>query len=348
MTYFLVGNIANIISTWMNNILWLPIQNIISLLVPKGFWNDLLIGNYGVLTLGFANAITTVLPILSVFFVLYSILEDIGYIPNLTVLTRRIFAYFGLTGGAIIPIVLGFGCKTMATLTTKTLYSKRERFIAIFLIGFTIPCAAQMGVNLGILGRLGIKAFLITFGFIMFVGIASGLLLNRLLEQENKSSFIQELPAMRLPSLRAIIKKTHVRLYSFFKEAVPMFIYSALILFTLDRFGILLIIHKILSPIIEVFLGLPATMADVFILALARREAAAGFMIKLVDSGQLNYIQSIVAVVLNTMFAPCFANIGAMVKELGTKRAIFMVSIINIAAIILSGILYWSLVIFFK
>ncbi len=73
---------------------------------------DFLIGDYGILSLGLANAIITILPILAVFFLFFHILEDIGYIPNLSVLTKRIFEKIGLSGSAIMPLVLGFGCKT--------------------------------------------------------------------------------------------------------------------------------------------------------------------------------------------------------------------------------------------
>jgi ferrous iron transport protein B len=145
--FFLVVNVANKLSEWMNDILWMPVEKVINGIFPAGFLHDLLIGDYGVLSLGLANALLTVLPILSVFFIMFNTLEDIGYIANLAVLTKRILGKLGLSGGAIMPLVLGFGCKTMATLTTRTLRSRRERYIAVYLIAFAIPCAAQMGLH---------------------------------------------------------------------------------------------------------------------------------------------------------------------------------------------------------
>ena len=343
--YFLVVNVANVITGWMDQILWTPVESKIDALVTIGWLNDFLIGDYGVLSLGLANAFLTILPILTVFFLAFNVLEDIGYIPNLCVLTKRIFDKLGLSGSAIMPLVLGFGCKTMATLTTKSLRSKKERYIAIYLIAFAIPCAAQMALNMSILGRMGIKAFVIAFSTLAFVEIAAGCALNKILKEEDRSDFIQELPAIRIPNPKAVIIKTYYRLWWFIKEAVPVFIYAAVILFVIDKVGILSVVKNALEPVMDGFLGLPVQMVDALILCMARHEAAAGLIIKLVEKGQLNYVQCIVAVTITTMFVPCFANIMAMIKELGARRALTMAVIINASAFLIAGLLNWGLVI---
>ena len=116
-------------------------------------------GPHGLLTLGLFNSLTTVLPILSVFFLVFGLLEDIGYLPNLAILTRRVAEKIGITGNAIIPLVLGFGCKTMATMTARNLQSRKEKIIVIALIAFAIPCSAQMGLSIAILGQHGLALF---------------------------------------------------------------------------------------------------------------------------------------------------------------------------------------------
>ena len=346
--YFLVVDVANVTSRWMDATLWIPVQSQIDNLVSNRFWNDFLIGDYGILSLGLANAFITILPILTVFFIFFNILEDIGYIPNLSVLTKRIFEKIGLSGAAIMPLVLGFGCKTMATLTTKSLYSRKERYISIYLIAFAIPCAPQMALNMSILGRMGVTAFAIAFSVLTFVEIAAGMILNKILKEEKRSDFIQELPAIRLPSVKAVLLKTYYRLYWFIKEAVPVFIYAAFILFVLDKIGILDATKNVLKPVINGLLGLPLQMVDALILCMARHEAAAGMIIKLIEKGELNYVQCIVAVTITTMFVPCFANIMAMIKQIGTKSALTMAVIINGSSFFIAGILNWILVVLFK
>lgn len=344
LMYFLVVNVANVLAGWMDETLWVPVANRIDSVVTIGWLNEFLIGDYGVLSLGLANAFLTIMPILTVFFLAFNVLEDAGYIPNLCVLTKRVFDKLGLSGSAVMPLVLGFGCKTMATLTTKSLRSQKERYIAIYLIAFSIPCAAQMALNMSILGRMGFMAFAITFSVLAFVEIVAGLVLNKIMKEEERSDFLQELPPMRLPNLRAVLRKTVHRLVHFIKEAVPVFIYAAIILFALDKSGILDGAKHVLRPVMNNVLGLPVQMVDALILCMARHEAAAGLIMKLIKADQLNYVQCIVAVTITTMFVPCFANIMAMVKELGAKRAILMAIMINASSFVVAGLLYWALV----
>nr|WCC90926.1 magnetosome protein Mad17-1 [Desulfobacteraceae bacterium] len=343
--FFLVVTVANGIAEWMNTTLWMPVESLLAGLLPIGFWHDFLIGSYGVLSLGLANALLTVLPILSVFFLMFNILEEIGYIPNLSVLTKRILNKLGLSGDSVMPIVLGFGCKTMATLTTRTIKSRREQYIAIYLIAFAIPCAAQMGLNMSILGMMGLKETIITFSVLFFVEIIAGVTLNYMMKaDDNKLTFIQELPPIRLPNVKTVIKKTYYRLYWFLKESLSVFIYAAAILFAMDYIGLLDRMKYILSPVIKGFLGLPIQMVDALLLCLARHEAAAAMIINLIREGHLNDIQCIVAVTLTTMLVPCFANIMAISKELGVKKMIGIIIAINSSAIIVSGSLNWMLI----
>ncbi len=80
--------------------------------------SDLLVGQYGLWTMGMTYALALILPIVSTFFIAFGILEDSGYMPRLSVIANRMFARMGLNGRAVLPMVLGLGCVTMATLTT--------------------------------------------------------------------------------------------------------------------------------------------------------------------------------------------------------------------------------------
>ncbi|QWR77857.1 ferrous iron transporter B [Candidatus Magnetomonas plexicatena] len=339
ITYFLVVNVANEISTLMETYLWTPVMTRLSTLIVSPFWRDFLLGSHGLLSLGLGGAILTVLPILSVFFVVFNVLEDMGYVPNLTVLTRRLFTKVGLSGYSIMPIVLGFGCKTMATFTTRTINSDKEKYIAIFLIAFALPCAPQIGLSMGMLGKVGFKAFLIVSSVLLITEITAGVLLNIIMRDDTKNTYLQALPAIRIPNVFAVLKKTYYRLYMFLKEALPIFLLSAVFLFTLERLGFLKIAKVFLAPLINNFLGLPNEMVDVLILVLARREAAAAVIMDMVNKGGLNFNQAVVSVTLTTMFVPCFANLGAMIKEMGLRRALTMAFLITASSLVISGAL---------
>jgi ferrous iron transport protein B len=343
-TYLLVVEVAGVIEGTLTGALVNPLVHWINSLGVPEFWNDLLIGPYGVLTLGLFNAFVTVLPILSAFFLMMGLLEDSGYLPNLMVLTRRVLSKIGLSGNSIMSLILGFGCKTMATLTTKGISSRKERLIAVALIAFAIPCSAQLAIDMAVLGRIGFKAFVIAFGTLAFIELAAGLVLNKTLKEDKSSSFLQELPPIRLPKPRAIVKKTAYRIYWFLKEAVPIFLIAAVGLFALDKVGLLDLVKLTLQPIVVSWLGLPLEIVEVLILSLARHEAAAGLLLGMVNRGALNYVQTITAVVITTMFVPCFANIVAMCKELGVKTGLIVTAAINVSSFILAGTLNWILI----
>jgi ferrous iron transport protein B len=343
-TYFLVVNVAGAIADAMNEFIVVPSVEMVEVLLPAGLWRDLIVGEHGLLTLGFFNAICTVLPILSVFFLMLGLMEDIGYLPNMSIMTSRLFEKIGLSGKAIMPLVLGFGCKTMATLTTKSLTSRKERYIAIYLIAFAIPCAAQMGPGIAILGRMGFMAFVIAFSTLFIVEILAGFTLNKIIKEERRTDFIQELPDMRLPNLTALVIKTYYRLLWFLKEALPIFIIAALGLFIMDITHLLGLTKDFLRPVITGWLGLPLDIVDPLILCMARREAAAGMLLGMVEQGTLNLVQTIVAVVLTTLFVPCFNNVVAMIKELGLKAGLLQVFAINFSAFFIGGFLNWVLI----
>jgi ferrous iron transport protein B len=338
VTYLLVVEVAGAIEGALSGLIVDPIVSRLESAIASPFFRELLVGDYGLLTLGIFNAFVTVLPILSMFFLVMGVIEDIGYLPNLTVLTRKVLGRIGLSGRSVMSLVLGFGCKTMATLTTRGIASKRERYITIYLIAFAIPCSAQLAIDMAILGRVGFVAFLIAYGMLAAVEIGAGFILNKVLKKEERIDFVQELPPIRLPDPVAILKKTGYRLYWFLKEAVPIFLAASVVLFALEFSGALGATKEVLEPVVTGWLGLPLDTVEVLILSLARHEAAAGMLLRMVDQGALDYIQSIIAVVITTMFVPCFANIVAMCRQIGVAKGLLMTFAINISSFILAGL----------
>jgi len=339
ITYFAVVHVAGWLAAGLDAILTRPAVRILSGVLPAGFWTDLLIGDYGLLTLGLFNAISTVLPILSVFFLLFALVEDSGYLPNITVLSRRLFARVGLTGSSIIPLVLGFGCKTMATLTARNLRSRKERLIVVFLIAFAIPCSAQLGLNIAILGSFGPIAFAAAFAFLALVEVLAGVVLNLVLPGDEAGEYLQELPPVRMPSLRGVAAKTGYRVLSFLREALPVFLVAAIALFTADRVGLLDALKSALRPVITGWLGLPVDTVDALILSMARHEAAAGLLLHMVSTGTIGASQAVVAVSITTMFVPCIANVVSMFRVLGWKAGLAETLGINVSAFVLAGAL---------
>jgi len=343
-TYLAIVKVSGAIESILRPIIAEPTISFILKVMHNGFWSDFLVGDYGILTLGLFNAIITILPILSVFFLIFGLLEDIGYIPNACLLTRNVFKRIGLTGKAALPIVLGFGCKTMATLVARSISSRKERYIAIFLIAFAIPCSAQLGIMMGISGRVGFPAFLIACATIVTAELIAGVMLNMLIKADESGDYIQELPDIRIPNIRAVLIKTGYRVRDFLTEAAPIFLIGAMALFFANKTGVLGLVNRGLSPIVTGLLGLPIKMTEVLILAMASRGVAGGLLLNIIDKGLLDYRQCIVGVVITGVFIPCFANIAAMCKMLGTRAGILMAGAITICGIMIAGALNWILI----
>ncbi|MDH4100197.1 MAG: ferrous iron transport protein B [Nitrospirota bacterium] len=330
-----VGTVANQIAGVMDGWIAQPFTNAVSSLITMQFINELLVGNYGLLTMGVLNAIITVVPILTVFYLIINVLEDIGYLPNLSVLANRVFRLFGLTGKAVLPYTLGFGCNTMATLTSRMLETKKERIMISFLIALGVPCSAQLGVMLAIMATAPFSALLIVLTSVIATQIICGVALHRMIPSTKKSEFIIELPGFSLPNWKNTLRKTWFRLKDFLVEALPMFVMAAGLMFFLDKTGLLSGIKTLMHPVVTGFLSLPDKITEVFILVLSRREVGAVHFKDIYEAHQVDYYQTVVGLIVITLFIPCISNTMAMIKELGVRWAVGInTSIIAIAFLV--------------
>jgi len=296
---------------------------------------ELLVGKYGLWTMGMTYALALILPIVSTFFFAFGVLEDSGYLPRLTVIANRLFALIGLNGRAVLPMVLGLGCVTMATLTTRILHSPRERMITIFLLALAIPCSAQLGVVLGMLGGVSFTAVLIWALAMLMILVLAGFLAAKLIPGR-RIPLVTELPPMRLPILGNVFKKTGGRLKWYLIEVIPLFLLGTFIMFVLDKTGALPFIIRAGEPLVSGWLGLPKEASAAFVMGFLRRDFGATGLFAMADT--LSPIQAVVGMITITLFIPCFASLMMMVKEQGSKVALAMVAVIVPFAFLIGGL----------
>ncbi len=280
---------------------------------------ELIVGEFGIVTLGLTYAIAIILPIVGTFFLVFSIIEDSGYLPRLALLIDRIFKKIGLSGRAIIPMVIGLGCDTMATVVTRTQETNRERVISTFLLALAIPCSAQLGVIFAILSGHP-KALFVWFIVIIFNLIFIGFLLSKILPGD-KPSFYMELPPLRLPKLSNVLTKTYTRMVWYFKEIIPIFLVASILIWIFQLIGIFQIVISWLEPVVS-SLGLPNKTASVFLFGFFRRDYGAVGLFEMQNT--LTGVQLTVAAVTLTLFVPCIAQFMIMIKERGLKTALSM------------------------
>lgn len=289
------------------------------ILAENSVLSQLLVGEFGILTMTFTYVLGLLLPLVIGFYFALSLMEDSGYLPRVAALVDRVLTKLGLNGRAIIPLILGFGCVTMATITTRLLGTKREKFIATALLGFTIPCSAQLGVIGGLIAPLGWQMFALYLATIFLVFVLLGTLLNKVMPGRS-SDLLIDLPPIRLPRMKNVLQKTWIKSFAFIKEAAPLFALGALLISILQLSGALDGIISTMAPFTTGFLKLPEEATVAFIMGIVRRDFGAAGLSSLTMSS----LQTILSLVVITLFVPCIASILVIFKERSWKEALLI------------------------
>jgi ferrous iron transport protein B len=330
----LVGFLEDILfGKWVNP----AINGLLDTLAVPPILHEFLAGEYGLVTVGLAYGIGIVLPIVTTFFLAFGVLEDSGYLPRLAVMLNRSFQRIGLNGKAVLPMVLGLGCVTMATMATRVLGTRKERIMATLLLALSVPCSAQLGVVLAMLGWLNPGGVFVWAGVVAGVMLLVGWLASRLIPGES-SDFVMELPPLRLPQLDNLLVKTMARIEWYLKEVIPLFLVATAALFILARSGALGLVEAAMKPLVSGWLGLPEETAGFFLVGFLRRDYGATGLFDLGRQGLLTPNQILVSLVVLTLFVPCMAAVMMMVKEHGLKTAAVIVVFVFPFAFLVGGL----------
>ncbi|CCQ33706.1 Small GTP-binding protein [Halorhabdus tiamatea SARL4B] len=299
------------------------VESFVAGVLPDATWVEpieflLLNDNLGLLTVTVQYLVGALLPLVVAFYLAISLLEDSGVLPRLAVLTDRGLNRVGLNGRAIVPMIVGVGCVTMAIITTRMVGSKRERTISTALLGLAVPCSAQLGVIMGLIASLGMIWWFGYLGVLLVVLGVAGVFLDRTLPGQSEP-LVAELPRMRAPRPGNILRKTYNRAKMFLREAIPLFAGTALAISALDYVGGLDAIKAGLRPLTSL-VGMPADFGQVLVLGLIRRDFAAAGMTDMA----LSSAQVFVGLVVVTLFVPCILSMVMILKERDAKSALLM------------------------
>jgi ferrous iron transport protein B len=297
-------------------------------LLPWPLAHEVLVGKYGLISMGLSYGLAIVLPIVATFFVAFSLLEDSGYLPRLAVMLNKTFKAMGLNGKAVLPMILGLGCDTMATVTARILETRKERVLVTLLLALAVPCSAQLAVILAMLGAVRPGAAIWFTAVMVLVLLAVGWIAARVVPGKG-SDFVLELPPLRAPRAGNVLIKTLARVEWYLREALPLFILGTFILQVLDWTAALAAVERAARPVVVGLLDLPPEAAGAFLLGFLRRDyAAAGLFTHYqpyVAAGVLTRtmeIEIVVALVTITLFLPCIANFIMLLKERGLRTGL--------------------------
>lgn len=279
----------------------------------------LFFGEFGVVTMTVTYLLFLLLPLVIGFYFVMAMLEDSGYLPRLATMLDRSFNKIGLNGRAVIPIMLGFGCITMANITTRLLGSEREKSIVTAILQFVIPCSAQLAVIAALLSGAGFGPMILYVSVIFTVLITLSTILNKMLPGES-SPLLIDLPMIGFPRMGNVLKKTFFRSFGFMKEASFWFFIGALAVGLMDISGILQVWQNLLAPFTTTWLKLPKEAANAFVMGMVRRDFGAAGLFHM----SLTVMQKTVAIITITLFVPCIAAFVVMLKERGWKEGMII------------------------
>jgi len=337
---FLGENFTSLIDNLFNRF-YLPfITTAVSKLIPIEFLQKILLGSvtepmegFGVLTTGLYIPLVVVFPYLFSFYLVLSILEDIGYIPRLAVMIDSFLHRLGIHGYASVPVLLGLGCKVPGILALRLLETEKEKFLTSVLLLMIAPCMPQTSMILALSVRYGIKYAVFIFLVLFFVSVVTSFILNKVLKGETTELFV-EIPPYRMIDLSLLLKKLYIRMKEFFADAVPLIILGIFIINILDVLGVVKIISERIGVPLSFLLNLPKEISIVLISGFLRKDVS----ISLLSPFDLTAKQFVVASIFLVLYLPCVSAFFTLVKEQGIKNGLKILVLMLFVAFLISFI----------
>ena len=348
--YIAVSSLGSILTDWTNDTLFGEIigENVAAFLESvgtapwlQGLINDGIIGGVGAV-LGFV-------PQIMLLFFLLALLEDCGYMARIAFIMDRILRKFGLSGKSFIPVLISSGCGVPGIMATRTMENDKDRKLTIMITTF-IPCGAKLPIIAlfagAIFGGASWVAPVIYFLGIFMI-IICGIILNKTKAFKGEAApFVMELPQYHIPSMKGVLIHMWDRGKAFIiKAGTIIFVACAVIWFTSSfnwtlqmvdaQDSILASIGKVIAPIfaplgfgnwqsaVATVSGLVAkeNVVGTFGVLFGIAEAAEDTPALLTQIGTMFTSASGLAfIAFNMLNAPCFAAIGAIRREMGSWK----------------------------
>lgn len=303
--------------------------------------------------LGGVGAVLGFLPQMLVLFLLLGILEETGYMARIAFILDRIFRRFGLSGKSFIPMLISTGCAIPGIMASRTIEDENNRKLTIMTTSF-MPCGAKLPIIALFAGALfsnsPVQWLIAPSAYFVGIGavILSGIILRKFKAFAGEAApFIMELPDYHLPRVKALGYDVWLKLKSFVKRAGTIILAASVIVWLLSNFtfaftmtsdaevSILADIGKFIDVLFRP-LGFGDWKAAVatFTGLVAKENVVGTFGVlygfaEVSESGNeiwtrlaqdFTMLSAYSFVVFNLICAPCFAAIGAIKREMGSKK----------------------------
>ena len=303
------------------------------------------------------------LPVIILFFFMFAIVENSGYMARAAFVMDRIMHKMGLHGKTFLPLLLGYGCNVPAIMATRTLENRKDRLIAI-LINPLIPCGARLGVMTFIVSIFftGLTATLVMLSLIMIsLGLVflMGVLFRRFVLPGEHPPFLMELPPYQMPGIKDILIHTGERAWIFVKKAGTVIVVVSIVIWYLSNYpgtdingSYAAMLGRALEPIgslmgfdwrimVALIAGFGAKETTITTLGVlyASGGSGAGFVAGITAS--LTPLTAYTFLLVQMIYVPCLATVAIIKKETGSwKWTGFAVGYTLVLAFILGALVY--------
>ncbi len=318
----------------VNNLLVPFFRSIFSRFIPPGVLLNILVGEYGFFVISFEWILALIVPYVLIFYVVFTFLEDTGYMPRLAVLFDNVMRKVGVQGGSLINVMLAFGCAVPAIIGTRAATTRKERLMVTTMICFAVPCISQTGALMSLTGSYSIWMMLATIGVALLIFFLVGIITSRLYKG-TIDPLIIEVPNLLAPDRQAYWVKLKVRVKEFLVEAEGPMLLAVAIAAVFKEAGILDAIANFLEPVMVGWLGMPREAVLGLVLGIVRREMAVAPLLAL----NLTPLQMFTGAVVGLLYLPCLSVFGILAKEFDTKVAVGIAASTTVTAILVGGLI---------
>ena len=292
---------------------------------------------------GGVGSVLSFLPIVVTLFFFLSIMEDSGYVARVAFFMDKLLRKIGLSGRSIVPMLIGFGCTVPAVMATRTLPSKRDRKMTIFLTPF-MSCTAKLPIYAFFVNAFfPEKGGLIMTGLYVLgilAGILVALLFKNTLFKGEAVPFVMELPNYRMPGVKNVAQLLWEKAKDFLSKAFSVILIATIVVWFLQSFDLHLNIVEDSSESLMAMLA--GWIAPVFgplglgdwrivtslISGFMAKESVVSTMGILFGNSihtALSTVSAATMLVFSLLYTPCVAAIASIKRELGTKWAVGVV-----------------------
>jgi ferrous iron transport protein B len=313
--------------------------------------------------IGGVGTVVTFFPILLIFFVVLGTLEDVGYMARAAYVMDRFMHLMGLHGKSFLPLFLGFGCNVPAVMGTRVIDSERARLLTILLAPL-VPCTARLAVVATLAPAFFPAPILVSWGLLavnLTVLALAGIAMDRFVLKGEPVAFIMELPLYHLPNAHTIALLSWQRLVSFLQKAGTVILAVSILVWALSTMphgtvetSFLASFGRMLEPLGRL-MGLDWRMIVALLGSFVAKENSIATLGILFGAGEstaslvtilrsnLTPAAALAFLVVQVLFIPCVATVGAIKQETGSWRwttfSVLSLLLISLAA----GMLSYSL-----